>query len=198
MTATPDVAPVGPSLAPETDRVLLPFLQAPDDDTARAQLGALLEQEAAPLAWDVIRGELRGVEKSDLEDVHAGVLLSLASHLRGLREGRDQESSIRILGGYVAVMAHNACHAFLRARFPQRARLRSRVRYVLTRDPALALWEGGGREWLCGEAARRGAGWNPASVPELAELSRRTGAFALSFPDLVRALVRRLPAPRCS
>jgi DNA-directed RNA polymerase specialized sigma24 family protein len=139
----------------------------------------------------VVRGHLRG-ETVDVEDVHAGVLLRLAQHLRGLREGRG-EAPIRSFAGYVAVVAHNACHAFLRERYPARARLSSRTRYVLTRDPDLALWEGKGREWLCGKATWRDGACDPASASRLLELGRRLGP--LPFPELVRAVVARLAGP---
>lgn len=172
--------------------MLQAFLKAPDDDAARQQLGELLALEAAPLAWEVIRGHLRGSESSDLEDVHAGVLLSLAQRLRKLRRGGD-EPPIQSFASYVAGVAHNACHAFLRQRFPERARLSSRARYVLTRDPGLAFWEGSGREWLCGKAAWRDAPRDAGSASRLLELSQELGP--LPFPELVRAIVDRLQGP---
>jgi RNA polymerase sigma factor (sigma-70 family) len=192
MTATPKLAPTGASPSPGGDPVLLPFLEARDDESARARLGELLAHEASPLAWQVIRSQLRAPGESDLDDVHAGVLLSLAGHLRMLRHGEGEP--IRAFASYVAVIAHNACHALLRARSPQRARLRTRTRYVLTRDPALALWEGRGREWLCGQAAWGGGSEEPGAASRLSEMGRRLGGFA-DFPDLVRALVRGLPGP---
>jgi hypothetical protein len=181
-------------LAIDADPVLLPFLTAADDEDARAQLGHLLERQAAPVAWGVVRSQLRRTPPSDLEDVHAGVLLSLAAHLRRQREARGEGAPIRVLGDYVATIAHNACHAFHRARFPQRARLRSRVRYVLTRDPTLALWEGVRREWLCGTAPRRGADVHPGSAARLVANGREADATA-PFPEFVQAMVRPLPGP---
>jgi DNA-directed RNA polymerase specialized sigma24 family protein len=178
----------------EADRALQPYLLAADTDDARARLGDLLQQVAAPVARDVIRGHLRGVSKSDLDDVHAGVLLALAAHLRGARRPGDSTTPIRDLTGYVATIAHNACHAFLRTRFPHRAHLRSRVRYVLTRDPALALWEAGKREWLCGAAAQRGSGRHGDATARLGELGRQVGGRA-SLPELIRSLLRQLPGP---
>ena len=193
MSATSNLTPAEPTVERDTDRILLPFLQAPDDESARRCLGELLEREGSPLAWEVIRGHLRGPAKSDLEDVHAGVLLRLAAHLRQLRARGADEAPIRAFASYVAVIAHNACHAFLRERSPQRARLRTRTRYVLTRDPRLALWEGRGREWLCGPAARRGGAWDPQSATHLAEMSRQVAPLA--FPDLVPAVLDRLAGP---
>jgi DNA-directed RNA polymerase specialized sigma24 family protein len=193
MSATSKLTPAEPSAERDADPVLLPFLRATDDESACRDLGALLEREASPLAWDVIRGHLRGSAKDDLDDVHAGVLLRLAAHLRGLRRRGGAEAPIRAFASYVAVIAHNACHAFLREKSPERARLRSRARYVLTRDPRLAFWEGPSREWLCGSAARRGQPLDPASSRHLSEASRRVAPIA--FPDLVYALLAVLPGP---
>jgi DNA-directed RNA polymerase specialized sigma24 family protein len=177
----------------ERDPVLAPYLEAPDEEHARRCLGDLLEREASPLALEVIRSHLRGHERSDLEDVHGGVLLRLAAHLRSLRARDASETPIRDFEGYVAVIAHNACHGFLRERAPQRARLRSRTRYVLTRDPRLALWEGRARDWVCGRAPARGGPAHPASASGLAELGRRLAP--LPFPDLVCAILDGLAGP---
>jgi DNA-directed RNA polymerase specialized sigma24 family protein len=173
------------------DPALLSLLKAPDHDSARQRLGELLEEVAAPVAWEVIRGALRGTEPGDLEDVHASVLLSLAQHLGNARN--DDGAPIRSFTGYVAGVAHNACHAFLRQRFPERARLSSRTRYVLTRDPALAFWEGSRREWLCGKAAWREAPCHPGSASRLLAASRQMGT--LPFPELVRSVMDRLQGP---
>jgi DNA-directed RNA polymerase specialized sigma24 family protein len=193
MSATSNLTPAETAKERETDPVLRPFLQAADDESARRGLGELLEREASPLAWDVIRGHLRGSARADLDDVHAGVLLRLAAHLRTLRIRGASEAPIRAFASYVAVIAHNACHAFLREKSPERARLRSRTRYVLTRDARLAFWEGPSREWLCGSAARRGQAGDPASSRHLSEASGRVAPIA--FPDLVHALVAGLPGP---
>jgi DNA-directed RNA polymerase specialized sigma24 family protein len=193
MSVTSNLTPANPAVERDADPVLLPLLRAMDDESARRCLGELLEREASPLAWDVIRGHLRGPAKADLDDVHAGVLLRLAAHLRALRARSASEEPIRAFASYVAVIAHNACHAFLRERAPQRARLRSRTRYVLTRDRRLAFWEGPSRDWLCASAPRRGGAWDPASSRHLAEASGRIAPIA--FPDLVHALVADLPGP---
>jgi hypothetical protein len=182
------------TVASEIDPVLAPYLHAPDDDDARLRLGELLERTARPIAGDIIRGHLRATSGGEQEDVLGGILLSLAAHLRAVRQEPLGREPIRSFAGYVAATAHHACHAFHRARFPLRAQLRSRTRYVLTRDPGLALWDAATREWLCGVAARRGAAWDRATSALLSERSARMGAFP-TFPDLVRALLDGLPGP---
>src|SRR5262249_28578158 len=80
-----------------------------------------------------------------------------------------------------------------RERAPQRARLRTRTRYVLTHDPRLGMWEGGGREWLCGTAALRGKALDAGAGARLQELSRQMAPRA--FPDLVHAAPAGLRGP---
>jgi DNA-directed RNA polymerase specialized sigma24 family protein len=137
-------------------------------------------------------------EGQDTEDVVAGALLQLSERLWSLRE--EGRAPIESFAGYVVTTGQNACHAFLRRRHPERARLRSRLRYLLTHDPQLALWEGAAGA-LCGLAAWRGS---PAS----GEASRRIGEMqghvaaragpgsdAQAFVRLVRDLLARAGGP---
>ena len=51
-----------------------------------------------------------------------------------------EQGSIRQFEDYVATLTYNTVHDFLRRRFPQRGRLKNRLRYVLERDARLSLW----------------------------------------------------------
>lgn len=177
------------------DPDLLPLVEAPDEAQARAELERLVERRALPLVREIVRSQLsRGaLAEADREDVQAGALLRLSEQLWALRRPSPPEP-IADLDGYVAVTAFNACHALLRQRFPELTRLRSRLRYLLTHDPALALWPGPARTLVCGLNQWRG---QPAAAPEAAsrQLGRWTGAHSGEFPGLVRALLRRIGAP---
>jgi RNA polymerase sigma factor (sigma-70 family) len=186
-----------------SDARLLPFFEAADAEDARRALGELLERHAAPLVQAIVRAKL-GVqfqEGEDREDVQAGVLLRLAERLRSLRSGAGPAPPADFTA-YVAVTAHNACHAFLRRRHPERARLRNKLRYLLTHHAELALWSGEGRETVCGLATWRGRPASAEAAARIAELRGRVGPFAhgdpargdaspLAFVDLVLRLVRR-------
>lgn len=203
LSSRPLASPSEPVSA--ADAVLGPFLQAADPETARDALGTLLMDHAAPLARSVIRRHLGWApvqEGQDVEDVAAGVLLRLAEQLWSLHG--EAAPPIESFAAYVAATARNACHAFLRRRQPERARLRSRLRYLLTHDPQLALWDGVAAEPLCGLAPWRGrAAWAEASK-RLADMRGRVAALAqsgaprreaLAFAHLVRHLLGKAGGP---
>jgi hypothetical protein len=185
------------------DPRLLPFLEAPDDDTARDLLGSLLAEEVAPLAWQVVRRQLgwrsgHRPTPEDLEDVHSGVLLRVSRHLLAMRSG-GAGAEVTSLADYVAVTAFNACASFHEARFPLRTRLRYRLRYALSRDSGLALWEIAPREWRCGLPAHARASAVVEDPPALEEAAlqavRREGKGSRDLPRVLRTFFTRLGGP---
>lgn len=186
---------------------LAPLLQAPDETSAQRILGEILATHVAPLVQAIVRSKLSAQLQAgeDHEDVQAGVLLRLAERLRALRAG-DGPAPPDDLIAYVAVTAHNACHAFLRRRHPERARLRNKLRYLLTHHEALALWSGAGHEAVCGLAIWRGEPASPVAAQRLEALRGRVGPFArvepgrpgaapLAFVEVVTRLLRRAEGP---
>ncbi len=183
------------------DPRLLPLLQAPDEPAARRALGEILAAHAAPLVQTIVRSKLSAQfqEGEDHEDVQAGVLLRLAERLRGLRAGDGPAAPVD-LTAYVAVTAHNACHAFLRRRHPERARLRNKLRYLLTHHAELALWQGASHEPVCGLVEWRERAASPAAARRLEALRGRVSPFAhraparpgASPPAFVEVVVRLL------
>jgi RNA polymerase sigma factor (sigma-70 family) len=144
----------------DQDPLVLPFLEAADEDAARAQLGELLIDHASPLIHQIVRRQLLSgggaaarTRGQDAEDLHGVLMLRLTAQLWELRRdgGEGGEASpIASFANYVARAAYNACHEWLRQRAPRRARLQSRVRYVLTHDPRLMMREAVDRDWWCG------------------------------------------------
>lgn len=151
----------------DQDPLVLPFLDAADDDDARDRLGELLIGQASPLIRQIVgrqllsgRGAAARTREQDAEDLQGALMLRLTAQLWALRredaggeeDGNDGEGSAPIasFANYVARAAYNACHEWLRQRAPRRARLQSRVRYVLTHDPRLMMREAADRDWWCG------------------------------------------------
>src|SRR5262249_47406069 len=54
--------------------------------------------------------------------------------------------------GYVAATSYNTCHTYLRRKYPQRSRLKYKIRYILKHRQDFELWEDDQNEWVCGYA----------------------------------------------
>lgn len=184
-------APIPSAAVAAPDPALRELLAESRPEPARELLGLLLERRARPLVRDIVGAQLRrgGWSEADREDVEAGVLLRLTQLLWEQRQLGAEP--VVDLDAYVAVTAFNACHGFLRRRFPELARLRSRLRYLLTHDARLTCWSAGGRSLVCGLAAWSGR--PPITREAVAGLrgrQARRGAAELVelVPDLLQAL----------
>jgi hypothetical protein len=135
------------------DRLLRPFLLARGETEEQAALATLIAVETRPLVRKVLARKLRG-RQEDVEDLESKVVVLLLSRLRRLKTDGTGES-VQDFGAYVAVTAYRVYHDHLREKYPERHRLKTRLRYLLTRDAAFALWEGIGGVWLCGFARWR-------------------------------------------
>lgn len=110
------------------------------------------------------------------------MVVQLLAKLRALR---DAEGAVPIASfrNYVAVVAHRACDARLRERYPERHRLRNRIRYALTHRAEFFLHDDG-REWRCGLAHDRGRADATHRIPAAARRGDLQG------DDLVETLAR--------
>ena len=69
----------------------------------------------------------------------------------------ESNGAVRDLASYASSVAANACYKYFRDRFPERTRLRNKLRYILTHDPRLALWKTSAGAWSCGAAEFAGS-----------------------------------------
>jgi hypothetical protein len=152
-------------MAPEMDALLLPFAKARDEAEADRHLEQVISLHARPLIQTILRGRLGSArgghghrEAADREDISSRVVLQIVGRLRGLK-GDPGSEAIGDFRGYVAAATYRSCNQYLRERYPQRHRMRRRLRYLLTHDPALAVWETP-RSDLCGLAS-----WRDATAP---------------------------------
>jgi RNA polymerase sigma factor (sigma-70 family) len=128
-----------------------------DEAAASERLLQNIVEKARPTIESVVRRRLAfstSAEAQDREDVCGEVVLELLRRLRALRDG-ESTSAIESFSGYVAAAAHHACDEYLRRKYPQRRRLKNKIRYVLSTEPRFAVWESAAqgshsREWHCG------------------------------------------------
>ena len=153
----------------QLDGLLLPYLRAEDSAEAGRLLALLVEEHAAPVVRAVVKRKLRASlrdsdgreQNQDALDVAADVYADILEELSGLRAGRH-ERAIGNFRAYVAGVAYNACHRYLRRKYPERHSLKTRLRYLLTHHADFALRDAGEHALLCGLA-----GWSarPPAVP---------------------------------
>lgn len=149
-----------------------------EDSERESAIGDLIATVARPQARRAIsryaHGE--GLTVEDAEDVVAIVEMRLLAKLRTISADDD---AILDFEQYVARLAFNILSDHFRRRFPQRTRLKNRLRYTLTHDPRLALWTAADR-LACGLGEWRGAPASravPLAIP--ARRERRSPAAAL-------------------
>jgi len=151
------------------DPALIPFISAGDEATSDQALRQVLVEEAEPLINSIVRSKLqtshiyRGPEneRGDLDDLCGDVIVRLVKRLLDLK-ANPERNPVSNLRGYVTTMTQNACDEYLRYKYPERHRLKNRLRYIVTHTKGFALWETEDRRWVCGFAQWRSSGVKPA------------------------------------
>lgn len=128
------------------DQLLLTFLEAKDEEQADRCLVSLIDEHAVPIVKEILGSSLRfhlnvngSASTQDGNDLFNDIIANLLARLRNLRSDRPQ-AAIADFRGYIAATAYNACNLYLRQKYPRRARLKNRLRYLLSHDAAFALW----------------------------------------------------------
>jgi len=182
--------------------ILAEWLRCEDPQQSRQLFSTLLWEHAAPLVRAII-GRRISSEKSaaagyDGEDVCNDVLAQIIHRLQELKSDPGQDP-IRDFRGYVAVAAYHGCDEYLRRKYPQRHRLKNKIRYVIGKQPCFSLAEDAGGEWHC--SRRPGRGSRELVRSGRAESDQLAGFIAaavdessgrISFDDLVDRIAGRV------
>jgi hypothetical protein len=124
-------------------------IHATESDARERELESLLLEARAVIDAVLARfaSSDRALRREERDDVAATVTLRL------LRRLRDSSAAIDDFEHYVATLTYHTIYDFMRRRYPERTRLKNRLRYLLQHDPRLALWTADGvvscglREW---------------------------------------------------
>lgn len=179
------------------DLLLLPFLYATEDYEREHLLSELILVHAAPFVRRTLRQRLgfyvdsRGANphNPEAEDLYHDVIAKVVERLNGLRADQDKHP-INSLRQYVTGIAANACADYLRAKSPQRARLKYRIRDVLDRHPDFAVWRTDAGETVCGFSVWRAESIRRGAAHRLNLLEENTEQFkAAKFPRMDLASV---------
>jgi RNA polymerase sigma factor (sigma-70 family) len=177
------------------DPLIADFVHATDDAEADRRLSALIDDHALPLARAIASRKLRQYSAphssaEDVEDVVSESLLVLIDRLRTLRDASS--APIESFLDYTAVVVHNACSHYVRRRHPDRARLKNRLRYLVTNDARFAVWETATDD-VCGLAAWRSSAPGGAAVEALRRMTE-TSDRRLALPRGIDADKKELAA----
>ncbi len=151
------------SVAGENDRLLASLLSEDDEASRKRTIETLLLDHARFIVLRVLRTNRQNVRQEDFDDIASTVNLRIVRRL-----GQLDQDPIANFADYVAKVTYNVTYDFLRSRYPQRTRLKNRVRYALSKDARFAIWEANG-----GTAAGLAA-WN----------GREPGTVAVSAAEI--------------
>jgi RNA polymerase sigma factor (sigma-70 family) len=183
------------------DALLQEFAECSDSERSEILLETLVVEHALPGVRKIVRYKLAfqgAVEAQDVEDVASEVLVELISRLRGMKD--EGAATIGAFSGYTAVAAYHACNEYLRRKYPNRHRLKTRLRYLFSTEKSLAIWEDGDAEWFCG-LARWQVERPPAVRKEKLDQWRDLlhdvprGRTAVHPADLATTILERLGGP---
>lgn len=120
-------------LALTNDSVLRPLIDAPDEVERERALESVLIEKARPII-NAVLGRMRGtaIGRDEADEIAATVILRLVRRLQNVADSNRR--TIGRFGDFVARLTYNAVHDSLRSRFPQRTRLKNRLRYVVRND----------------------------------------------------------------
>lgn len=143
------------------------FLETSDEEEADRLLEQLICQHSLPIIRSIIKSAVKfyltpfddSPHLQDQDDLSGEVVLRLLKSLRRLKAnlGAEDSGGFRLgsFRSYVAVTTYNACYDYLRSRYPERHKLKKKLRYALSHQQDLALW-GNEEKYLCGLAGWAG------------------------------------------
>ncbi len=160
-------------------------------DRSDPLLNTLVVDVAQPLVRRVIGrrvGSVRGINAQDIDDVCSDAMAALMGRLRVFRETPDAVA-IGDFESWVAGLAGHTAFQFLARRFPDRSRLRSRIRYALTTDARAGIRQADHGASVCFAA---GGEARPPASPADIERARQSTAATLRLPDLIVAILQNI------
>lgn len=122
--------------------------------------------EVDPVIKAIVRKKLRVSlsERDDRRENQAALDVVQDIYQDLVQSLNKDAANIRDVKSYAAVVAYHTCAQVLRERYPERARLKNRIRYFLTHTAEFGVWDTAEGEILCGYA-----GWQ-AAAPAKSEI----------------------------
>ena len=131
-------------------------LRLQPDTSADEEFARELETVEKTVIKPIVRRKLNvslfpgdtGSRNQEALELVSDIRLRLLTEIDARVESKN--NAIRDLGAYAATIAFNACHNHFRERYPRRASLRNKLKYLLRHHTELSLWRDPANGWLCG------------------------------------------------
>ena len=167
------------------DPLLEPFLNAPLESAAEQDALRALVDHVTPVIEGVIRGRAGAVAAaSEREELFSDAILQLIRKLQDIKSEPPLEP-ITNLSGYAAVMAFNVVHAHFRRVYPERQRLRNRIRHVIRKSSRFALWPSSSGRFVCGYASWAQTASGECSEADLDRIPALFPPVSVSWNDAI-------------
>lgn len=193
--------PKAAATAEQANALLEAYFQARTEGEVRRLLTDLLSKHASSIIKQVLHRRLHfyldgrnSSEVPDAEDLYCDIIAELIKRFGELRSV-PTSVVVRDFRSYVAGVANNSCHNYLRRKYPLRTSLKNKLRYLLLKKPEFAFWETADGEWLCGLAEWRERKWDARNMNVPSIDSPMSGECAPSAAALLAKIFRRTGAP---
>jgi len=167
-------------------------------DTPEGLLDTLLTDCAQPILHRVVRSRLGSLYTPvDAAELAGEAMVELLGRLRALRE-RGAPAADLPFDALAAGVAANTVHRFFARRFPERNRLRKRLRYVIETGGRFRLWTGADGAAICGLAgspSNEGPLVDAAGIQRAIDRLRKRPLPAHPLAPLVLEILRTLARP---
>ena len=141
-------------------------------------------------------------QQPDAENLYQNILIRL------LQRSQDwladaEKNAIHNYRNLVITTATNVCHDYLRAKSPNRARLKNKLRELCARHRDFKIWQGVGHEQLCGFSVWEGEAKSSTAMEQIRQWQTFPASFAvldeelqhLSFTKLVAEVLQQAGGP---
>ena len=167
------------------DPVLEPFLNAPLESPAEHEALRVLIDQVTSVIEGVIRGRAGAiVAANEREELQSEAVLQLIRKLQEIKSDPPQDP-ITNFNGYAAVTTFNVVHAHFRRVYPERQRLRNRIRHVVRKSSRFALWQSRSGQFVCGRATWAGTVSGESSEADLDRIPALSPSPSVSWNDSI-------------
>ncbi len=152
---------------------------SPAADKSQQSIEEIIDNYADPIIKKILNHRLnlyfnplrKDLHQPEAEDLYQTAVLKLVARLNKSNLDLSREN-IEEIKSYVAAIAHNVCNDFLRMKYPERNRLKNRLRDLMRRTSGFSYWKSD-ELFLCGYAKWTGEKESPRAVEVMRELEEK-------------------------